>query len=112
MSKKAQWYTPVARLKNREQVWEIIERKGWKSEKVNTEKEISYFDAAPRYTHLLEYDRYFAFTKAFPLWDPRKPKDNRKYLPTVRENIFEQTIRTKPLFCINSRLSTCRYYVS
>lgn len=52
--------------------------------------EISYFNNKQEHSRMLEYDHYFAYTKTFPLWDPNKPKDNTRYLPIIRENIFEQ----------------------
>ncbi|XP_030764055.1 uncharacterized protein LOC115888452 isoform X2 [Sitophilus oryzae] len=94
MSKKATWYTPIARIKNREEVWSRIESRGWKGEKMDLIPEISYFSNPRKSTTMQEYDLYFAYTKMFPLWDPRKPKDNSEYLPVIRENIFAQATRS------------------
>ncbi|XP_050305571.1 uncharacterized protein LOC126742809 [Anthonomus grandis grandis] len=98
---KATWYTPIARLKNREEVWSRIENKGWKTIPMDLELEINYFNNRQQHSRLLEYDHYFAFTKTFPLWDPKKAKDNRRFLPTIRENIFQQE-KDKPVPALTS----------
>lgn len=51
---------------------------------------MTYFNNVSKFHNVQEYDLYFAYTKTFPLWDERKGRDNRCYLPDIRENIFHQ----------------------
>nr|CAI5825487.1 unnamed protein product [Callosobruchus analis] len=101
MSGKATWYTPIASIKNKEEAWQRIDRKGWVAPKMDLEPEISYFNNNFKYERLPEYDLYFSYTKVFPLWDERKSKDNRRYLPDIWENIYEQE-KDKPVPAITS----------
>ncbi|KAL1514336.1 hypothetical protein ABEB36_003609 [Hypothenemus hampei] len=98
---KATWFTPIARLKNREEVWTRIENNGWKTVKMDLDPEISYFNNKSCHSRMLEYDHYFAYTKTFPLWDPKKPKDNTPDLRTIRKNISEQE-KDKPVPVLTS----------
>ncbi|CAH1954689.1 unnamed protein product [Acanthoscelides obtectus] len=90
MAGKATWYTPIASMKNKEEVWQSIDKKGWVAPKMDLVPEISYFNNNFKYDRLPEYDLYFSYTKVLPLWDERKSKDNRRYLPDIWENIHEQ----------------------
>ncbi|XP_076267992.1 uncharacterized protein LOC143201030 [Rhynchophorus ferrugineus] len=92
MAGKGTWYTPIARIKNRQEVWKRIDDHGWKGEKMELSPEMSYFNNVAVHSRILEYDSYMAYTKMFPLWDPRKRKDNTGYLRMIRDNIYEQAI--------------------
>lgn len=61
-----------------------------KAPSIALDPEITFFNNNFVYERLPEYDLYFAYTKTWPLWDERKTKDNRRFLPDIRENIFEQ----------------------
>ncbi|KAH1007532.1 uncharacterized protein LOC109540480 [Dendroctonus ponderosae] len=98
---KATWLTPTASLKNREEVWSRIENNGWKTIEMSLDPQITYFNNHQKHSRMLEYDHYFAFTKTFPIWDPKKPKDNTRYLPNIRENIFQQE-KNKPVPALTS----------
>ncbi|CAH1365117.1 hypothetical protein MTP99_001410 [Tenebrio molitor] len=101
MSGKAQWFTPINAMKNKEEVWARLERSGWSSPKLDTSKPITFFNNPLKWQWSAEYDRFFAYTKIFPLWDQRKPKDNCQYLPDIRENIYEQE-KDKPVPVLTS----------
>ncbi|CAG9761277.1 unnamed protein product [Ceutorhynchus assimilis] len=109
---KGTWHTPLASMKNREEVMGRIENKGWKTEKMSLKPEITYFNTVSSHVPLSLYDQYFASTKTFPLWDPKKPKDNSKYLPKIREYIYKQE-KNKPVPALTSYtygLSTLTFY--
>lgn len=57
---------------------------------MDLDPEISYFNNKQKHSQMLQYDLYFAYTNPLPLWDQKKSKDNTRYLPNVRENIFNQ----------------------
>lgn len=57
---------------------------------IDLTKELTYFNNPVSHTRIKEYDLFFAYTKVFPLYDQRKTRDNRQYLPDIRENIFQQ----------------------
>ncbi|KAH0814284.1 hypothetical protein GEV33_008508 [Tenebrio molitor] len=71
------------------------------SPKLDTSKPITFFNNPLKWQWSAEYDRFFAYTKIFPLWDQRKPKDNCQYLPDIRENIYEQE-KDKPVPVLTS----------
>ncbi|XP_044265957.1 uncharacterized protein LOC123012177 [Tribolium madens] len=99
---KAQWHTPINVIKNKQEVWTVLENTGWKPEKIDTAKTITFFDNPMKRQHRsAEYDLFFAYTKVFPLWDPRKPKDNCQYLRDIRENIYQQE-KAKPVPVLTS----------
>ncbi|XP_023018108.2 uncharacterized protein [Leptinotarsa decemlineata] len=101
MPGKATWYTPIAVLKNKQEGWQKIEDTCWKAPPVDLTKEINYFNNDFQHHSLPEYDLYFAFTKTLPLWDERKGRDNRSYLPDIHDNIFEQE-KLKPIPALTS----------
>lgn len=63
-------------------------------ETIELTPELTYFNNPVTHMGKTEYDLFFAYTKTFPLYDQRKIRDNRQYLPDIHENIFQQvTIR-------------------
>ncbi|KAJ8926112.1 hypothetical protein NQ315_009969 [Exocentrus adspersus] len=97
----ATWLNPNALLTGNLQVWTKIDDKGWKPPKLDLDKELNYFDNETQYQTLSEYDLFFSNTKVFPLWDERKPRENRQYLPDLRERIYEQE-KDKPVPALTS----------
>ncbi|CAH1164409.1 unnamed protein product [Phaedon cochleariae] len=101
MPGKATWFTPIAVLKNRQEAWKKIDDNGWKAAPVDLDKEITFFNNNSQHRSLPEYDLYFAYTKTLPLWDERKNRDNRRFLPDIHENIFQQE-KDKPVPALSS----------
>lgn len=57
---------------------------------LNLDKELNFFDNETVHPSLSEYDLFFSNTRICPLWDKRKLRENRQYLPDLRERIFQQ----------------------
>ncbi|KAG5871405.1 hypothetical protein JTB14_004957 [Gonioctena quinquepunctata] len=103
MAGRGQWFTPIAVQKNKNQIYQKLEDTCWKAQPLNLTKEINYFNNDSQHTSLPQYDIYFSYTHTLPLWDIRKIRDNRSYLPDIRENIFEQE-KHKPVPALSSMI--------
>ncbi|CAG9854352.1 unnamed protein product [Phyllotreta striolata] len=87
----AQWHHPNLVKMFGDEITDYLENTCWNPPKPpELEKKITYFNNTSTHHRTREYDLYFAFTKVFPLWDQRKNRCNRMFIPDVRENIFEQ----------------------
>ncbi|GJQ78447.1 hypothetical protein Trydic_g11566 [Trypoxylus dichotomus] len=87
--KRAEWQTPVAYMKNRQEIFAKLDKTDI-IRPLDLEKEISYFNNERAKGHTAAFDLFFAYTKTFPLFDSRKFRDDRKYLPDIWKNIHEQ----------------------
>ncbi|KAF2883437.1 hypothetical protein ILUMI_22747 [Ignelater luminosus] len=90
---KKQYHTPVSVMKHLRDAWGKLERQPFPAVDLTLRKEMTYFDNPSSHKQMQEYDHFFAYTKTFPLWDKRKNRDNRLYLPDIHEHIFEQEKR-------------------
>ncbi|KAK9727542.1 hypothetical protein QE152_g19136 [Popillia japonica] len=86
---QGQWQTPVAYMRNMEAMFTKLEKTDI-LKPLDLENEISYFKNERAKGHTAAFDLFFAYTKTFPLFDHRKCRDDRKYLPDVWANIYEQ----------------------
>ncbi|XP_019874762.1 uncharacterized protein LOC109602766 [Aethina tumida] len=87
---KGEWRTPNIEHNFQKEVNLKFDTTGWKPDKVDLDPVISYYRNNLFYPDQTQYDLFFAFTKPFPIWDNKKPRCNRPYMPVVRENIFQQ----------------------
>lgn len=112
MSGKGEWHTPISTLKHKQTIWEKLEKCErvrnlfltitvilnstvtfffvFQDKNIDLFPEISYFNNPVTFKPMEEYDLFFAYTKTFPLYDDRKNRENRLYLPDVHERIFQQ----------------------
>lgn len=111
MSGKGEWHTPISVLKHKQTIWEKLEKCErvrildmttyirvvychsyflLQDKNIELAPEISYFNNPVTFKPLEEYDLFFAYTKTFPLYDDRKSRENRLYLPDIYEGIFQQ----------------------
>ncbi|XP_057669146.1 uncharacterized protein LOC130901643 [Diorhabda carinulata] len=99
----AEWFTPIASQKIKEHFWQKLEDSSPKAAPVGLEKTITYFNNNKKDEHFQQYDRFFASSRMFPLWDPRKTKENERYLPDIRENIYYEE-KDKPVPVLSSMI--------
>ncbi|KAI4467422.1 hypothetical protein MML48_2g00006256 [Holotrichia oblita] len=99
---QGEWLTPVAHMRNMENMFTKLEKTDI-LQHVDLEKDISYFRNERAKGHTAAFDLFFSYTKTFPLFDPRKCRDDRKYLPDTWENIYEQE-EGKPVPALTSML--------
>ncbi|KAJ8949525.1 hypothetical protein NQ314_008224 [Rhamnusium bicolor] len=101
MGGKATWYTPYIALRQKEIAWQKLDNGGWVAPKVDLSERITYFNNVAKYKRSSEYDLFFSYQKTFPLWDKRKIRDNRPYLPDIHEHIFQEE-KDKPVPVLTS----------
>ncbi|KAJ8963415.1 hypothetical protein NQ318_018895 [Aromia moschata] len=94
--------TPIAYIKNKQQAWQKIDDKGWKPQELDAKEEINFFNTPQTSKkRMCEYDLFFSYAKAFPLWDQRKNRENRQFLRDIHENIFREE-ENKPIPVLTS----------
>ncbi|XP_022902187.1 uncharacterized protein [Onthophagus taurus] len=81
--------TPVAAMENMKLGIKKFENLSPTFE-VDLVNDITYFNKQEKKAEQSAYDLFFAYTKMYPLYDPRKVRENRRYEPDIRENIYRQ----------------------
>ncbi|CAH1113994.1 unnamed protein product [Psylliodes chrysocephalus] len=97
----AEWHHPNHVKAYYDAITSKLEDTCWNPPRPDSTKKLTYFNNVSEHTRAKEYDLYFAYTKKYPLWDQRKNKENRLFVPDVRENIFQQEIN-KPFPVVTS----------
>lgn len=83
-SKKVQWYTPNAIMRQREEQIRRFDKFENKTRKVQKE-EISYFLNPTKSEH-----RMVHALREHKRWDPKRKKENSADFTSIRKNIFDQ----------------------